>query len=98
MKHRVDYDVVRRPTNTTAGRTNIVDKIYKNGAVDRVINLGYIEKTRGAKYYTAYVQSDDDDNHKFVGDDFGTRSRAAHEILRQFDIIHPLKRFGESSN
>lgn len=91
MKHHINYNVVRRPTNTTAGQTNIVDELIKDdGSIDEVVDLGYIEKVRGSEFTTAYMKIDED-NYKFVGDDFRTRSQAAHKIYREYYATHGNK-------
>lgn len=97
MKHRVDYDVIRRPSNTEKGRTNILNKTYEGDGktVDTITYIGYIEKLRGASYFTAYVSegyghTPADEKHKLVEGEFKTRSQAGHEILRKYNSINNI--------
>lgn len=84
MRGRVDYQVIRRPSNTVPGRTNIV---FHRGDKNNAVEMGYIEKVRGAEFFNAYVKSSDDEYLAVTGD-FKTRSQAGHEIYREYKKLH----------
>ena len=89
MSFRVNYDVVKRPSNTVKGRTNILGTTTDGGKKTEIA-MGYITKLRSAKSFEAYLQTGQDQFELLPDTEaLQTRSQAAHAINRAYRARFP---------